>query len=57
VFSLLTECADVDLLKGLPQDGTAIVAAGPGWDPDALPPRTTHVDDLLGAVELVTHLV
>lgn len=56
VFALLPEYAEPDVLEQLAGTST-VVAAGPGWDAAALPDDVEHVDDLLGATEVVTKLL
>jgi DNA-binding transcriptional MerR regulator len=50
VFALLPQ--DVPEFVQDPAPGTTIVAAGPGWDPAALPPRIRHVNSLPAAIAL-----
>ena len=50
VFALLPQ--DVPECVQDPAPGTTIVAAGPGWDPAALPPRVRHVNSLPAAIAL-----
>ena len=50
VFALLPQ--DVPEFVQNPAPGTTIVAAGPGWDPAALPPRVRHVNSLPAAIAL-----
>jgi len=49
VFALLPQAEFVQD----PAPGTTIVAAGPGWDLAALPPRVRHVNSLPAAIALV----
>jgi DNA-binding transcriptional MerR regulator len=55
MFCLLPEFGRTELLQQL--RGAALVAAGPGWDTASLPDDVEHVDDLLGATEVVTKLL
>ena len=56
VLSVLPEYADLKLLDELRAE-VSLVAAGPGWKPTTLPAGLEHVDDLLGATEVVTKLL
>jgi len=56
MFCLLPEFGRVEHLLQLAGSAT-LVAAGPGWDRAALPGDIEHVDDLLGATEVVTKLL
>lgn len=55
VWAQLPSTADTAVLERLPvtRPATALLAAGPGWDPDALPDRVSLVQDLPSALELV----
>jgi DNA-binding transcriptional MerR regulator len=56
MFCLLPEFGRTEVLEQL--DGPVpLVAAGPGWSGAALPGGVEHVDDLLGATEVVTKLL
>jgi DNA-binding transcriptional MerR regulator len=56
LFALLGDWAHVELLEDLVAE-TTVIAAGPGWHRRPLPPDVEHVDDLLGAAEMVTKLL
>ena len=53
VFALLPQRVPEDVQD--PPPNAEIVAAGPGWDPTALPPRVRYVNSLPEAVTLCTH--
>jgi DNA-binding transcriptional MerR regulator len=55
VFSLLTECADVNALNDFGAD-LPVLAAGPGWRADQLPRNVCHVNDLAHAQQAIDEL-
>jgi DNA-binding transcriptional MerR regulator len=55
LWSQTPATADVGVLAALPvtRPPVALFTAGPGWDPDNLPPRVSHATSLTDAVRLL----
>ncbi|MCW0213519.1 MAG: MerR family transcriptional regulator [Pseudonocardia sp.] len=54
VLALTPDVADLSVLTAMAS--SAVVAAGPGWDPTLLPEPVTHVDGLAEAVNVLAAL-